>query len=174
MSNNFWSKVLIRSQDECWPYQGARTGGRNGETYGIYSRLRSEPGKRNVYAHRLAYCLENGLDPDELPRTTVIRHRCDNPVCCNPRHLESGTQADNANDMKIRGRSRKGENATRVVLTESQVHDIRRLLASGERQESIAARYGVSRPTISLIKSGKNWGWLKTPCNDNSKASEVA
>ena len=32
-------------------------------------------------------------------------HRCDNPPCCNVRHLFIGTRHDNVQDMILKGRS---------------------------------------------------------------------
>jgi hypothetical protein len=40
----------------------------------------------------------------EIPKGMVIRHKCDNPACCNIEHLEIGTPLDNVNDMIERGR----------------------------------------------------------------------
>lgn len=39
----------------------------------------------------------------------VARHRCDNPPCCRPDHLEWGTTQDNVADRVARGRSARGE-----------------------------------------------------------------
>lgn len=92
----FWSKVDVNIDDrECWLWKGAKTG--NG--YGNFSvqELSSK-----VPAHRVSYCLSTGDYPDA---GLVVRHKCDNPLCVNPRHLEIGTQADNMNDMIKRGRT---------------------------------------------------------------------
>lgn len=37
----------------------------------------------------------------------VVRHKCDNPPCCNPDHLEIGTHRDNVHDRMRRGRDHK-------------------------------------------------------------------
>lgn len=91
----FWSKVDVNIDNrECWPWRGARTG--NG--YGNFS----VPELRNkVPAHRVAYWLATGAHPE---LGLVVRHKCDNPLCVNPGHLELGTQADNMQDVVARGR----------------------------------------------------------------------
>jgi hypothetical protein len=80
--------------DACHPW----TASRNDKGYGWF-RIEL----RTVLAHRwLAGQLRGRpLDADE-----VARHACDNPPCCNPRHLEVGTQADNLRDAQTRGRAR--------------------------------------------------------------------
>jgi hypothetical protein len=45
-------------------------------------------------AHRLAYQYYYGKSPDPW----FICHACDNPPCCNPRHLWIGRHDDNAAD----------------------------------------------------------------------------
>lgn len=42
-------------------------------------------------------------------------------------------------------------------LTNEQVEAIKVARASGEKQKSIAARFGVSVPTVSMICSGRTW-----------------
>ena len=122
-------------------------------------------------AHRVAWEMTNG----PVPYGLSVLHRCDVRLCCNPEHLFLGTQADNMADMVAKGRSATGErNAARkylgsrrgernnfVRLTSEQVHAIRkRYAAGGVTHKQIAAEYGVSRPTVTAIMAGRNWGWL--------------
>lgn len=78
----------------CWEWRG----GRNEYGYGIAQWGKEEAGE--VRVHRIMYRLHNGDFPDELH----VRHKCDNPPCSNPDHLEVGTHADNMRDMSERGR----------------------------------------------------------------------
>ena len=50
-----------------------------------------------VIAHRWAWALSYGIDA--LLSAPVIRHRCDNPVCQNVKHLEAGRMRENVEDF---------------------------------------------------------------------------
>lgn len=105
------------------------------------------------------YVYEQNFGP--IPEGKIIRHKCDNPTCINPDHLEVGTHLDNAKDMDERGRRRSvfGEGHPNSKLTESQVREIKVLLRDENMtQEKIAKRFNVCRRTISKIKTGQLWG----------------
>ncbi len=87
----FWPKVKVAGPEACWPWLA----GTNGVSYG---RLKLDG--EYVGAHRIAWILEHG----PIPPDRVICHRCDNPSCCNPRHLFLGTHLDNARDREAKGR----------------------------------------------------------------------
>lgn len=115
--NRFWA--LVRKSEGCWEWQGSRR--KNG--YGRFSL------NDYIYeAHVVAYTIANGVDPVG----TVIRHSCDNAICCRPEHLLSGSDADNTQDMMTRGRHRfasnwKGSANPNAVLSDAEVAEIRQL-----------------------------------------------
>ena len=84
----------------------------------------------------------------------VVRHKCDNPACINPAHLELGTPADNSRDMVERGRSAKGEKHGRTHLTQLDVEAIR---DSSKTQRALAAEFHVSQRTIGNIAHRRVW-----------------
>lgn len=145
----FWSYVDKRGPDECWPWHGARSSC----GYGNFKLL----DRKNTPSSRLAYYLSSGHWPGEL----LVCHACDNPPCCNPAHLFLGTTRDNAADMMAKGRWRGGNNKRtnnpQARLTEEDVAEIRRSIAFGQTNVSIAARYGVTHSLISAIRRGKAW-----------------
>ena len=133
---------------ECinWPH--ARTRG-----YGVVHF-----GDKTQRVHRLAYRLANDLDEKDMPE--VIMHTCDNPSCYNVEHLVGGTQIENLQDMRNKSRHNLGVKNRSAVLTDDDIPDIRRRIASGEFQRDIAADYGIGRQVISDIKLGKTWGHI--------------
>lgn len=141
-----------RGPDECWPWQRARTA--DG-----YSQLRV--GAKVVYVHRLVYELLHG----PLPKGVLVRHTCDNPPCCNPAHLLSGTTADNHADSVERGRAvlpppQRGEDNYFCKLSENDVREIRRLRADGLKLTELALLFGCGKTNISMIVNGRTWSHL--------------
>ena len=148
LPNTFWRRVDRSGPDNCWNWQGCR----DSDGYGTLVI----DGRRSL-AHRAAYILTYGEIQDGL----YIRHLCNNPSCCNPSHLLSGTQQDNMDDMVRSGRSTRGERNPMARLSEWQVLDIyERCILGGELHREIAASYGVERKAVSDIFTGRNWAWL--------------
>lgn len=142
----FWSKVDKRGPDECWPW----TAGRIAFGYGHF-RLHY----RKINASRYAYILTNGPISDEI----LVCHECDNPPCCNPKHLFLGTHKDNAQDCIKKGRSKppSGESHGMAKLTDEKVKEIRQRYTNGERMIDLALEYEVTKTTIIEIVAGTHW-----------------
>lgn len=128
------------NKDVCWQWTGAISGRDQRPTFRLYGK--------NVVPSRVVYELVKHPIPPKL----IIRHTCDNGLCCNPYHLELGTRSQNENDKYERDR------AGLPVLV---VRDIKRMLAVTDRtQEAIAAavsikyNLNVSREAVRNIKLG--------------------
>ncbi|MCK9325021.1 MAG: HNH endonuclease [Bacteroidales bacterium] len=94
-----------------------------------------------------------------IPKGMVVRHKCDNPRCINPLHLELGTQGDNNRDRNERDRTARGTRGGRTKLTVSQVKEIK---AHAEKPASyFADLYGVCRSTVRQITINKTWRHIK-------------
>ncbi|WP_187212343.1 HNH endonuclease signature motif containing protein [Serratia nematodiphila] len=117
--------------------------------------------------HRLSYELFIGPIPDGH----VIRHKCDNPKCINPKHLITGTVSQNNRDCKERGRNAKGVSHGASKLTEFQVMEIYNSKASNIK---LAKMYGVSEMTTGRIKRGELWGHVTQRWGETNKRKQVA
>lgn len=139
----FWNNVAVGRRDDCWTWLGNR----NRKGYGmcsIKSKMRS--------SHRVAYEFAVGPIPNDL----CVCHSCDNPACVNPSHLWLGTQADNAADMKAKGRAARGERNSRFRITVELADEIRnRYTGKWGEQRALSREYGISNSHISSILNNK-------------------
>lgn len=144
----FWDRVERPEGDGCWLWLGAKN--RRG-----YGSLCIKKPKREE-AHRVAYRLTFG----EIPGDQVVRHKCDNPSCVRPDHLELGTQGDNIRDAVDRGRIAVGIRHGSAVLDAATVQAIREDHAAGATIYGLAKRHNVGQQTVSDIVHRKTWRHL--------------
>lgn len=83
LQDKFWAKVKKGDPLECWEWQGSRHPAGHGYAW---------DGNKVSYSHVVAYNYAVG------PTDQSVLHTCDNPPCCNPRHLYEGTQTENMLD----------------------------------------------------------------------------
>ena len=126
------------TENECWEVINRKT---NADGY-----YKISINNKTLLLHRLVYQQENNCI---ITSNDIIRHKCDNPKCINPQHLEIGTAKDNVKDRVLRKRGATNENHGRAKLTNEEVKEI--YFALGTQQE-IANQYQVSQKLVSLIK----------------------
>ena len=119
------------TDDDCWVTDLAPSG--------RYVRMYGENGDHRIYLHRLMWEAHNA---EPIPEDMVVRHTCDNPLCCNPNHLVVGTMKDNVDDMFERGR-----NPDRVVYSRERMQELRE---QGLSLRQIADELGCNASTVCL------------------------
>lgn len=146
----FWSKILIKGTNECWPWMAYRTKFGYGRV-GWRGRLE--------LAHRVAYSISH----DSWPGEVCVLHSCDNPSCCNPAHLSLGTVADNNRDKdsKGRGRSVKGEQHGQAKFTDADVLSVRRARLSGIGLRKISKQLGLPMGFVGRVLYLGKWAHIQ-------------
>jgi len=152
MADRFEAKVERIPFMGCWLWMGAT----NEHGYGLIGRGRR--GQGNEKAHRTAYRLYRG----DIPEGKIVLHKCGNPNCVNPWHLEHGTHKENTADMMSMGRhfqpNNRGTNAAWAKLDYDKAKEI--LSAKGGKKgtgTALAKKFNVSRSAIYQIWAGANW-----------------
>jgi hypothetical protein len=164
-NEKFWSRVFKTTEKECWNWLGEVSC----HGYGRFSPTGKK--KDRIMAHRMMWIINHG----PIPKGKEICHRCDNPTCCNPKHLFCGTHKQNMSDCKNKNRlnTPKGEHQGSSKLTAAQVTQIRFMYRPFVvSQKMIANLFGVSERCISLIIKRKNWKHItSTKANDSRKGA---
>ncbi len=157
--NRFWSKV--EKSEGCWIW----TSGKFDDGYGKFTIK----GVKTWRAHRLAWFIEFGVISENL----CVLHKCDNPPCCRPSHLFTGTNLENTQDASSKGRLSHGDShwthkSPELVLkranhplakfSEGDISEIRRKINCREiSQANLARQLGVWRSTIWAIVHHVRW-----------------
>jgi hypothetical protein len=121
---------------DCWLWTG-------GTDHAGYARGILVDGA-NVRGTHLSLAIDGRPRPDE---TLLALHSCDNRPCVNPAHLRWGTDEENQEDHRLRGK--RGPH----WLPDETVHEIHR---SKERNVDIARRLGLSPAAICIIRKGRS------------------
>jgi hypothetical protein len=143
----FLARCIKDPATGCWNWSGMQ----NPKGYGQVKR----DGKF-YFTHRYSWMLHRG----EIPEKMVICHKCDNRLCCNPKHLFMGTQKDNQQDMKAKGRHVYGERSPHSKLKTADVQLIYEMYESGIGTILIAKKFKVTKNLAWLIVNGKAWEHL--------------
>ncbi len=140
---DFWSLVDKKGEDECWNWKGH-----------IHDSGYGQFGMDGIqYVHRLAYILTHG----SIPKRLYILHKCNNPSCCNPNHLEAGTQKENIKQLYREGRNKIKLNNI-LNLIQKDVDEMRRLYVEEKNTlNQLDKIYNIGIPSIHAIIKGKVW-----------------
>ena len=106
------------------------------------------------YVHRLV--TEAFLGP--CPEGKEVNHKDGdkwNPCLSNLEYLTRGENQRHAYRTGLK--SAKGQKAGSVKLTEVEVRQIRHRYANGESQRELAVNFGMTRPAIQQIVTGRSW-----------------
>jgi hypothetical protein len=156
---SFWLKVSPeysgangKNELGCWIFTGGKRDG-----YGLF---KSRDGVSHN-AHRYAW--ETIVGP--VPAILQVLHRCDNPVCVNPRHLFLGTIQDNMDDRNAKNRHAFGERTGTATMTNAIAKEVLSLKPSSGRAPrgflgEVAKQYGTSKQVVSLLWRRKTWRHL--------------
>ena len=149
----FISKIDIRSDNECWFWKAGKFSNGYGQ-FRLYNH--------KVKAHRVAYFIRNGKLPlyNSKRQELFVLHTCDEPACCNPKHLFLGTSRDNTMDAFFKNRRTPGEGNPNVKLSEERVWQIRLMLSKKIPRKEIAECFKIHESTISHINTGYSWKHL--------------
>ena len=124
--------------------------------------LSKDKNRVHYFVHRLVAAAFIGERPDDAQVNHKDGVKSNNHID-NLEYLTGVENMKHAFRTGIRNTNHlRGEKAHNNILTESNVFEIRELLAAGElTQKEIGKLYGVGISAISLIKTRRNWAWLK-------------
>ncbi len=150
LKDRFWK--YVRKTSGCWLW----TGTVRSDGYGVLGR--GKRGEGLIRAHRFSWELVHG----PVPKGMFVLHRCDNPPCVRPSHLFLGTNQDNVNDMRSKGRGADpprmlGTSNVNAKLSPNKVREMRRLRESGATGTEIAKQFSVYFGTVYKILRGELW-----------------
>jgi len=141
-----------RGKNECWPWLGGRSKSGYGQLHQTLkpgSTDNRHKRQKHWKAHRayLVFVVGKKVSDD-----AHVCHTCDNPPCCNPRHLVIADRKWNVRDMILKDRR------ARTKLTVKQMSSIKRSLKHHiiSRPE-VCDRFRIRDEVVRRIVKGEYW-----------------
>ena len=137
--------------------------GAKGDSFGYASTTSTVDGIRYpTRKHIVACCKAHGLSVADIRGKGIeVRHKCDNPRCINPEHLEFGSREDNMRDMVQRNRHKtpykEGYDHALCKVTPKIVKRMRELHEAGVSMRKIGQQYGMAHTSVSKIVKGERY-----------------
>lgn len=143
----FFEKIAYGSSD-CWYWIGGLTSG----NYGNFRLLGENK------AHRVSWLIHNG----KIPQGLCVLHKCDVSSCVNPEHLFLGTQQENIDDMKKKGRmvckGHKGDKHPGHKLTMEKIDWLKNEYKNGIKSyKQLAVELNLA--TMTVYRAINNISW---------------
>lgn len=156
----FQSRFEVDDNTGCWNWTGSTNAKGYGLIGGVINGKRYAPKGQRMLAHRVSWIIYIGdIPPSDAAHGTVVRHKCDNPKCVNPNHLQLGTQADNVKDMIERGRRvitvRCGADHWNSAFSHE---DIDYICSVEGRTKELAEKFGVHLSAIKNVRRRNGFG----------------
>lgn len=150
--------------DACWPWLMSTISGfgvtpEQQRGYGQFGGSGKKTGRWNVLAHRASFMVFIGA---HIGADVCVLHRCDNPICTNPKHLFLGDRNDNCQDKMQKGRhnyrTHHGTDHGNAKMTDDIVREMRELYATKRAsQNQLSVRFGLSQASVWAILHRKTW-----------------
>ena len=140
----FSQKHKLNAKTGCWEW----TAGLGVQGYGRFKQ-----GGKTRLAHRVSYALHVA----HIPEAALVLHKCDNRICVNPDHLFIGTQKDNQQDMRRKGRHVHGERSPNAKLSDKDVLRMYDLHDSGVGTIRLAKMFNITKNLAWLVVTGRVW-----------------
>lgn len=142
--NNRTDKTPGLGRDgDCWEWQGTLSGG--------YAYLN---GRISLWAW------ETANNKKKQPHLFIL-HSCDNPKCVNPDHLREGTQRENVNDAKERGRIGQGQQKRPDVIDIDTVRRARILFAQGFSRKQVMSIENITYRSARDVDTARSFQWVE-------------
>jgi len=146
LEERFWEKVDKNGPDGCWIWIVSLNSNGYGQIF--------VDGKKTE-AHIVSWKMYNNK---KIPNGCVIHHKCHNPKCVNPNHLQCISKKQHIIIHHKNISKNIGENHPRSKLKAWQVLEIRTKYATKKyTYKQLATEYNVKYSTIYSIINRKTW-----------------
>lgn len=139
---------------------------KNGPNHTIYGKCWVWLGSESFAADRKSWKIHYSL----IPAGRYVCHSCDNPLCVRPDHLWLGTNKQNINDAKMKGRMR---GPSRVEVDKRKKYGRLKILRACGPGHSYKCKCDCGKMTIVMGRNLTNGHTRSCGCYNRERLSQV-